>query len=363
MKILLIDSDAHYEKKGHFYIHKNSGVFVNKLTNMGLDISMFHFNVKHTPEAVAEYKLDSDKLSIYNVKKSKSKLISHFKALFTLTKLIKKFDLLYIFYPNAFFYTIFLALIFKKKYAMYIRGEKNINSKLSSYFYKHAKFVTTVSPVFTKLVAESGGIGFTIKPMIAFDLRDIIVKKNNVIKPVFFNILYIGRVERDKGIFELMEAVKTLKEKNIIDFRLNIIGNGEHFNQIKEIISEYCISNLVKLHGVITDKETIKTFYQKSDIFVMTSHHEGFPRVLYEAMIFNVPIITTFVGAIPYLMKDDFNCIRIEVSNSNSIADKLLYVINNNEVRNYITANATDTITDYLKKNSMSHEQIILQNI
>jgi glycosyltransferase involved in cell wall biosynthesis len=362
MRILIVNSDAFYEKENEYYIHKSTGSFVHKITEFGLYITLFQFEVKLSESTVSNYALNTDKVSLCKVKRSKSKLISHLKALFKLVCQIRDTDFLYLFYPNAFYYGIIIAILFNKPYGIYLRGEKNIKSNLSRYFYRNAKFVTSISPAFTKLVTKSGGNGITIKPMIDFDLLDILNKAidNN---PLNFNLLYIGRVEKDKGIFELIDAIKILKDQNITNVKLNIIGNGVHYVKIKTIIDEYELSSLINLHGVITDKEQIKSFYLKSNIFVFPSHHEGFPRVLYEAMLFNVPIVTTFVGTIPYLMKDKFNCIKLEVNSPKSISDNILYLMKNTEIAKKIALNATDTIIEYLKKNNLSHEEILLNNI
>lgn len=362
MKLLVINSDAMYERRGEFYIHKSTGNLIQNLSNLGLSISLFHFKIKKSSHTISNYRIDTEKIILHKISRSKSKIWSYVRAYITLVKLIRKIDFLYLFYPNAFFYSIFIAKLCGKPYGIYLRGEQNINSKLSKYFYKNAKFVTTISPVFTKLVTDSGGKGFTVKPMIDFDLDDI-PQNRKAIKKNFFNILYIGRVEKEKGVFELIESVMILKSKNITNFKLDIVGNGEHFEKIYELINEYKIANLVILHGVITDKEAIRKFYKETDIFILPSQHEGFPRVLYEAMIFRVPIITTFVGSISYLMKDNFNCLEIGVNNPKSIYEKLKYLMNNLELKDELIENATNTIINYLGTNSLSHEQIILNNL
>lgn len=362
MNLLIINSDALFEKNGEYYIHKNTGVFIDKLISKGLYVSMFHFKKDLSPNTVSDYKIDLSKIKIYGVKRSKFKLVSHLRATLSLVRQIKSIDFLYLFYPNAFFYSVFIALLLRKPYSIYLRGERNYKSPLSNFIYRHAKFVTSISPSFTQHVISVKGKSITIKPMIDFDINDIPDKvfKNNLNS---YNLLYIGRVEKDKGIFELIEAVKILKKNNITNFKLNIIGNGVHYKQIEDLIVDGKVQEQVELHGVITDKETIKKFYIEADIFVFPSHHEGFPRVLYEAMIFKVPIITTFVGSIPYLMKDSYNCFKIQVNDPESIADKLAYAMNNSNQISFITNNAADTIKNYLKTNNLSHEQIIIENI
>jgi glycosyltransferase involved in cell wall biosynthesis len=362
MKMLIINSDALFERDESFLIHKNTGVFIDSLISKGCDVSIFHFKRRLSNDTVSNYRIDNNKVKIYGVDRRKSKIGSHFFAFLSLIKHIKKFDFLYLFYPNAFFYSVFIAKFFRIPYGIYLRGEKNYKSTLSNYIYRNAKFVTSISPEFTQHVLRVNKKAFTIKPMIDFDLSDIPEKlpkdHNN-----HFSLLYIGRVERDKGVFELIEALSILKLNSKYSFKLNIVGNGQHFNEISELISKHGLSENVKLYGVITDKESIKEFYSEADIFILPSHHEGFPRVLYEAMIFKVPIITTFVGSISYLMKDSYNCLKIEANNPESIYEKLSYAMNNSNKLSTITKNATKTVKDYFETNNLSHEQILIENI
>lgn len=362
MKILIINSDALFESQESFFIHKNTGVFIDNLIAKGCDISIFHFKRRLTNDTVSNYRIDNNRVKIYGVDRRKSKIGSHFSAFLFLIKMLKEIDFLYLFYPNAFLYSTLIAKVFRKPYAVYLRGEKNYKSRLSNYIYRNAKFVTSISPAFTQHVLSVNKKSFTIKPMIDFNLSDISDKLpkdyNN-----HYSLLYIGRVERDKGVFELIEALSILKLNSRYSFKLNIVGNGQHFNEISKLIFKHGLSENVELHGVITDKESIKEFYSEADIFILPSHHEGFPRVLYEAMIFKVPIITTFVGSISYIMKDTYNCFKIEVNNPDSIYEKLSYVMNNTKILTTITTNATKTLINYFETNNLSHEQILIENI
>ena len=70
-------------------------------------------------------------------------------------------------------------------------------------------------------------------------------------------------------------------------------------------------------------KSALMAEYEAADFFVLPTHHEGFPRVLYEAMINAMVIVTTFVGGIPGLMKNGENCIEIPLKSPKVIADAI----------------------------------------
>lgn len=86
----------------------------------------------------------------------------------------------------------------------------------------------------------------------------------------------------------------------------------------------------------IKDSDKLKNEYLKSDCFVMPSHHEGFLRVLNEAMIFKIPIITSDLPGICDEMINDVNCIKFPISNINSLTDSMSQVIESLSLRTKI---------------------------
>lgn len=361
-KILLINSDALYKFKSQHFIHNSTGTFLNNLKKIGFQPIIFHFFLPLKNSAITAFDLEKNDIEVRGVDRGTSKLTSYLRATFKLLETFNKVDFIYCFYPNAFAFNLIVCKLLGKQYGLYLRGENGIESKLAKHLYKNAKFVTTISPSFTDIVKKYNLDTYTIAPMIDYGIEDIVLQEKNNYS-MRKNILFIGRVERDKGVFELIEAVIMLKNKNINNFLLNIIGQGADYLEIQMLIEKFELNDLVVLRGIISDKNQIKKFYNDADLFVLPTYHEGFPRVLYEAMIFKVPIITTFVGSIPNLMIDDYNCFKIATKSAISILDVIQRVLNNYKLTTQITENATNTIREYLTIHNRSHQEIIYDNI
>ena len=75
---------------------------------------------------------------------------------------------------------------------------------------------------------------------------------------------------------------------------------------------------------------------KKSDIFVLSSITEGFPRVLYESMAMRLPVITTDVGGIPYLLEDQKSALIVPSKDEDSLAIAMDKMITNGELRRSI---------------------------
>ncbi len=107
-----------------------------------------------------------------------------------------------------------------------------------------------------------------------------------------FNIIFIGRIARNKAQKDLIEIVNIYSKINI-NFKLYIIGGVtdlDYEKELKELISKYNLEDNVILTGKVSNKE-LYSYYRASNIFLCMSEHEGFGIPLIEAMLFNIPVI------------------------------------------------------------------------
>ncbi|KFF02521.1 glycosyltransferase family 4 protein [Flavobacterium hydatis] len=109
------------------------------------------------------------------------------------------------------------------------------------------------------------------------------------------NILFLARIEKEKGILITIDAFIILKRK--YDWlTLTIVGSGTLLNEAREYVGEKNIKDISftgPLHGMDVAKE-----YNKSDIYILPTYGEGMPTSVLEAMAFGLPIITRPVGGL-----------------------------------------------------------------
>lgn len=134
-------------------------------------------------------------------------------------------------------------------------------------------------------------------------------------------IVYLGYIRYAKGIYTLMEVCRLLKAKSI-NFELNIIGTGELSDELSSFINNNGFTNIHQL-GFVESREELNNIIYNSDIFLFPSLSEGAPRVIIEAMALGTPVVSTPVGALPYLFKDK-DSIRYFDFND---AEKALHII------------------------------------
>ena len=102
------------------------------------------------------------------------------------------------------------------------------------------------------------------------------------------NILYVGRLSNEKGVYQLIQAFKLFLKKNK-KFKLNIVGTGGQKTNIKNYILKNKLKNHVRLFNWT---DNLKNFYLKSKVFILPSYFEGFGNVLIEALSYSLPCIS-----------------------------------------------------------------------
>lgn len=124
---------------------------------------------------------------------------------------------------------------------------------------------------------------------------DISKNKNNYLSNEFFKILFVGRLEKVKGVDILIDSIKIIKEKIKKKIIVNILGDGSQRDRLRRLCIKNNISDCVQFHG-FADLNKVSNFMRNSDCLVISSRSESLPLVMIEAAKSNLPIIASDVG-------------------------------------------------------------------
>ncbi len=362
MNILII-GNGHTTKIGDkFYKDKHTSSFISELCSLGHSISWHEpiyeeidgnsdLHDKELPE------INFELLSAKPVLKKKLyKLVFFIRTFFRLIKSLPKIDLIYLFLPGSLsMFSGVLFYIFRKNIAIYVRADINYDSYLQRLLFRNANFILATGSHFQQGLSKYNKESYVVTTMINISKEDI--RHKNIIEKPSFDILFVGRAHAAKGIWPLVEAAKILSEKGF-QFTLHIVGGGSELQDLQNYVQIENLSEYILLYGMIAEKSELQSLYIRADVFVLPSFVEGVPRVLYEAMTYSLPVITTFVGSIPSIMTDKYNCLQIPVNESLALASTLELLKNDIKLQKYLSTNAYKTIeTFFSTRSKYSHAE------
>ena len=308
------------DDQGLFYVNSHIANFLTELSDDGFAVSYVSpLNPRVKGQHLQNAAIDTDRVGIIaiNTANAVHKLLSIIRLYIH----VLRADACYIFYPGTVGKLVAkICRMSKTPYGLYVRGALFDETDVT---FDHADFILTVSPSLTETFRDRVPRVDTIRPMNDLTQADRAYRKPLDEAPETWSLLYVGNIARDKGVNELLEAAQELKAQNL-PFHLTMVGGGQLFDSLSTHVETTGLASHVTMTGLISDKTELMSYYERADLFVFPTYHEGFPRVLYEAMIKGVPIITTMVGGIPGRMVDNENCIAIPIQSAAAIEEAIL---------------------------------------
>ncbi len=137
-------------------------------------------------------------------------------------------------------------------------------------------------------------------------------------------ILFIGRLDKTKGLDEMVEACKTLKWQGF-KFKFKCFGAGPDEKSFINGMTD-AIGDDFYFGGAVSGEEKQEAF-ATSDIFLLPSHFEGMPMALLEAMAAGCVPVVSDVGAISTAVNDGRNGYLVEPQNVTMLVGKLKFLI------------------------------------
>lgn len=150
----------------------------------------------------------------------------------------------------------------------------------------------------------------------------------------YCTLLFVGRLIREKGIYEVIEAFAQLKDK--YKAFLLVVGWGPEEQNLKELSEKLGLQDRVIFTGFVPENE-VTTFYANCDILVFpTFFPEGFPMSLFNSVAAGMPVITTPTRAAVDYLSEPENCIWVEPKNSESVSKAIEKLLVSNDLTSEI---------------------------
>lgn len=175
------------------------------------------------------------------------------------------------------------------------------------------------------------------------DEKELIRDKFKIDKKDFV-ITFVGRIVKDKGINELIEAFINLSKK-YNNLKLLLVGDyEEHLNPIKNE-NKILIDSLDSIITVGFQND-IRDFLSITDLFVLPSYREGLPNSLIEAGSFGIPLLATNINGCNEIIDDGITGILVEKKSAKKLEEAIDKLLEDKELYNSIKLKVRDRIIE-----------------
>lgn len=267
------------------------------------------------------------------------------------------------------FILVIISKIFNKKVLVHLRGgslslNKNVNRLEAFTILRCLKLADKIIVLGNKellFVTQFYGVD-TNKISVLSNAVDTPKNIQRRQKDAALKIIFIGRIDKDKGLEEILSALKALKNK--INYHFYLAGTGPD----EQKFIPKCMENLGDKFSyleVLNSTEKIP-FFQNADIFLLPTYFEGLPNALLESMAYGVVPIVTPVGSIPEVVIDEKNGFIVPLNDYHSISDKITMLYNDRNLleklgkASHLTISDSYSIDVYIRKLNAIYDSLLI---
>lgn len=153
-------------------------------------------------------------------------------------------------------------------------------------------------------------------------------------------VLFLSRIIKEKGIFELVDACAGLIDM-FPRLRLDMAGDGPDLNGVKDYVKQKGYG-FVDFHGNATGAKKDSLFSAASVFCLPTYYGEGLPIAIIEAMYCGLPVITTGAGGIAEIFKDRENGLFVKPQDIDDLRQKLSIILSDNAFSRKVSRRNTE---------------------
>lgn len=149
--------------------------------------------------------------------------------------------------------------------------------------------------------------------------------------------LYVGRIEKVKGIFVMLEAFKNMPDRKLV-----ILGSGPEDEAVRTFIKEYSCSNISFLGFTPHEKALLYLSHAKA-MLLPTLWYEGFPMSIVESMALGIPVIASDSANIASILEHKKHGYLFQTGNSVDLCDGIRWIAADADRMREIQNNCLDT--------------------
>jgi glycosyltransferase involved in cell wall biosynthesis len=159
-------------------------------------------------------------------------------------------------------------------------------------------------------------------------------------------ILFVGALTERKGPQVLLKAMPIIL-RDLPDSRLILVGSSTNYlKSLEKLAHDLGIESNIEFTGFVDDATKVM-YYKSADVFVLPSFSEAFPIVILEASVCGLPLVVSNLEAFKTIVRDGHNGVFTKTGDEKDLAEKIVHLLKNEDVRNVMGENAREKVGDY----------------
>ncbi len=208
--------------------------------------------------------------------------------------------------------------------------------------FEQATMVVVLGQVWRDFVTQTLGISTervhiiynAVPPPIPAPKSDLVRHNKDEVR-----LLFLGRLNNQKGVRDLLQALGS-RQVQRLNWHLTLAGDGRKKPYLR-MAEELNIDHYVDMPGWL-DQAGVNRALRNSHVLVLPSYVENLPICILEAMAHGMPVITTTVGAIPEVIRQNVEGLLISPGDVEGLAGALMTVIEDKPLRMRLGTAAQD---------------------
>ena len=233
--------------------------------------------------------------------------------------------------------------------------------KIVNWIMNNSKIITSISTDTKRRALQYYKTNTAIKPVpLGFVKPDFkkVIRRDLGLSDEDIILISVGRLIKRKAYEYAIQAVSKLPYQNI---KYLIIGDGPEEDSLRELAKELKVDEKVEFLGFVSEEKKYQ-YLSCSDIYILSSLHEGFGICLLEAMHSGLPIIATNNGGQTDFLEEWENALLVPIKDSEILAEKIIELIENKNLREEIAENNKKDIKKfYIEDTAKEYEKLFLQ--
>lgn len=193
---------------------------------------------------------------------------------------------------------------------------------------------------------------YLTRPLVTLQARDI-YHREDTCQNEQIRLLCVANFSPRKGQRYLIEALPLLKAGRI-PVHLTLVGGGSEYTNLQVLVSRLGLQTSVRFAGYVPNGPELWAYYRDSDIFVLPTLGEGFPRVIFEAMSQGLPVICSNVSGISQQLVNGKHLILVPARNLQALAAAVAMLVRNPRIRQELIKQGLSTAQKIVEESAIS---------